>query len=199
MSDAEDIWRRRSDEQLAEAVQRLDEYTDEGRDVIRAELRRRGGSITKLHAESRRREAIDARERSLDRTASIGARLACQILDSMIALVASVLLAIAGGIMEETITGETGTIGWFFGPPIGLFYVLFADGFKNGQSYAKRLMELAVVDAVTGKPCTFFKSFVRNVFLSLLGPFDWMFIFSESRQRLGDRVANTIVITTRRR
>jgi hypothetical protein len=42
MSDAEEIWRRRSDEQLLEAAQRLEDYTDEGRRVIRAELLRRG-------------------------------------------------------------------------------------------------------------------------------------------------------------
>jgi hypothetical protein len=42
MINAEEIWRRRSDEQLVEAAQRLEEYTDEGRRVIRAELLRRG-------------------------------------------------------------------------------------------------------------------------------------------------------------
>lgn len=42
MSDPEAVWRRRSDEQLLQASQRLEEYTDEGRRVVRAELVRRG-------------------------------------------------------------------------------------------------------------------------------------------------------------
>lgn len=39
---AEEVWRRRSDEQLLEAARRLEEYTDEGRRVIETELLRRG-------------------------------------------------------------------------------------------------------------------------------------------------------------
>ncbi len=42
MSDANEVWRRLSDEQLIVAAQRVEEYTDEGRNMIRAELRRRG-------------------------------------------------------------------------------------------------------------------------------------------------------------
>jgi hypothetical protein len=46
MSDAEEVWRRRSDEQLAEAAARLEEYTDKGRRVICAELVRRGITVS---------------------------------------------------------------------------------------------------------------------------------------------------------
>ena len=38
------------------------------------------------------------------------------------------------------------------------------------------------------------QSFVRNVIQALLGPIDWIFIFGERRQRLGDKAAGTIVI-----
>ena len=56
------------------------------------------------------------------------------------------------------------------------------------------MMNTAVVDGTNGRPCTFGQSFVRNFFLSLLGPIDWLFIFGRRRQRLGDRIAATIVI-----
>jgi len=182
MSKLEEVWRRRTDDQLVEAAQCLDEYTDEGRDVIRAELRRRG-SITKLRPAS---EKLRNRDRSLDnKMASIGARLACQILDSMVAFVPLVLSTIGG-------------IPMVWAMALGVFYLLFADGFKNGQSYAKRLMGIAVVNATTGEPCTFFASFLRNVCLLLLGPLDSVLIFDEGRERLGDKIAKTIVITTRR-
>jgi hypothetical protein len=42
MSDIENIWREKSDEDLLEAAAQLDDYTEEGRGVIRAELKRRG-------------------------------------------------------------------------------------------------------------------------------------------------------------
>ncbi len=39
---AEDIWRQKPDEALVEAGRRLSEFTAEGEQIIRAELRRRG-------------------------------------------------------------------------------------------------------------------------------------------------------------
>ena len=73
-------------------------------------------------------------------------------------------------------------------------YILLSDGFAGGQSYGKRIVNTEVVDATSGEPCTFGKSFLRNLLLMLLGLIDWVFIFGEKRQRLGDKAANTIVI-----
>ena len=73
------------------------------------------------------------------------------------------------------------------------FYFFFADGLHEGQSFAKRWLGIRVVDAKTGAPCTSWQSFGRNVF-TILGPLDWIFIFGERRQRLGDKPAGTIVI-----
>ena len=42
MSDAESIWRRRSDEQLIAAADSPEDLTEEGRRVVRAEMSRRG-------------------------------------------------------------------------------------------------------------------------------------------------------------
>jgi uncharacterized RDD family membrane protein YckC len=52
-----------------------------------------------------------------------------------------------------------------------------------------------VVDARTGEPCTYRQSFIRNILLTFLGPIDWLFIFGERHQRLGDKAAGTIVVT----
>ena len=81
-----------------------------------------------------------------------------------------------------------GWLGWFF------FHLLLADGMEGGQSWGKRVVGTRVVDATTGAPCTFWQSFVRNLLLTILGPIDWIFIFGEPRQRLGDKAAGTIVI-----
>jgi uncharacterized RDD family membrane protein YckC len=74
-----------------------------------------------------------------------------------------------------------------------IFYLFFADGLHGGQSFAKQWLGTRVVDAKTGEPCTWGRSFIRNIF-TLLGPIDWIFIFGEKHQRLGDKAAGTIVI-----
>ena len=73
------------------------------------------------------------------------------------------------------------------------FYLFLADGLHEGQSFAMQWLGVRVVDQRTGAPCTFGQSFVRNIF-TVLGPIDWIFIFGEAHQRLGDRAAGTIVV-----
>jgi len=80
-------------------------------------------------------------------------------------------------------------IGWSF------FYYFFCDGFTGGQSYGKRMLGMHVIDAKTQTPCSFGQSFLRNLLLAILGPIDWIFIFGERHQRLGDMAAGTVVIT----
>jgi len=75
-----------------------------------------------------------------------------------------------------------------------LFYVFMSDGFRRGQSYGKNLLGIRVVDAKTRMSCTSGQSFVRNLFLAILGPIDWVFIFGARHQRLGDKAAGTVVI-----
>ena len=75
-----------------------------------------------------------------------------------------------------------------------VFYYLFADGFPGGQSLGKRWIGMYVIDERSGEPCTFGDSFIRNIFLAALGPIDWVFIFGEKHQRLGDKAAGTIVV-----
>ena len=74
-----------------------------------------------------------------------------------------------------------------------VFYHFFADGLPGGQSFGKKWIGTYVINATTGAPCTFGASFVRNL-LTILGPIDWLFIFGERHQRLGDKAAGTIVV-----
>ena len=73
------------------------------------------------------------------------------------------------------------------------FYLFCADGLPEGPSFAKQWLGVRVIDAKTGDPCTFGQSFVRNIF-TILGPIDWIFIFGDAHQRLGDKAAGTIVV-----
>ena len=123
--------------------------------------------------------------------ASLGERLFGQILDSFV-----VVAAIVVAFILLAVSPNIGTTAMFAAIAFAIFYILFADGFEGGQSYGKRAMHTACVDATTGVPCTFWQSFIRNLLLSLLGIIDWVFIFGSKRQRLGDKAANTIVIKT---
>lgn len=124
--------------------------------------------------------------------ASRGSRLVAQILDGLIAVA-----IVCAGLLTFYMLGDeaaTGALFFITSIVLALLYILLSDGFENGQSYGKRALHIAVIDATTGQPCSFGKSFLRNLTLEILGPIDWLFIFSAKRQRLGDMFANTVVV-----
>jgi len=121
-------------------------------------------------------------------------RLIAQLLDSLVAIVMIIVSALL-----SSLSTKIGVIVATFGVWAAIFYILFADGLKGGQSYGKRIMGVCVIDATSGRPCTFIKSLLRNVSLAFLGLIDWVFIFSAKRQRLGDMLANTIVVSKKSR
>jgi len=81
-------------------------------------------------------------------------------------------------------------VAWGF----AVLYILLADGLPGGQSLGKKLLHMRVIEEKSGRACTFGKSFLRNLLLAALGPIDWVFIFGRKHQRLGDKVAGTIVV-----
>jgi uncharacterized RDD family membrane protein YckC len=119
--------------------------------------------------------------------ATFGERFAGHLLDSVLT---------CGGMVLGTYIGVSLGVGSL--PAVGLFlgYLLLSDGLGNGQSFGKKLVNIAVVDEKTGAPCTYGGSMVRNV-LRMLGVFDWAFMFGERRQRLGDKAAGTVVVKVR--
>jgi uncharacterized RDD family membrane protein YckC len=120
--------------------------------------------------------------------ASLADRLLGQLIDACIAFGAAIL-----GMAPLLLSFDLSFFSVGLGYLAGLFYLLFADGFQ-GQSIGKRVMGTAVVDAATGRPCTYAKSCLRNLLLLVLGFIDWIFIFGSRRQRLGDKAADTLVV-----
>lgn len=118
-----------------------------------------------------------------------GDRLVAQFLDSFFAILI-VLISLMFAYASDVLAPAVITLGFV----AALLYILCADGLTGGQSYGKQVMKICVIDATTGRPCSVGKSFFRNITLAFLGIFDWIFIFSEKRQRLGDLIANTIVV-----
>jgi len=117
--------------------------------------------------------------------ASIGSRFTAQFIDG--------LVAIAFGVATYVVARSFAwPLEWLF--VAWLLYILFCDALPKGQSLGKRFTNIAVVHAATGKPCTVWRSFVRNISLVVLGVFDLVLLVGRSRRRLGDYLAGTKVV-----
>ena len=125
---------------------------------------------------------------SLD-LASLPQRLAAQFLDGLVASV-----PVIAAFLVTFVLDRAGIVLIVITCIFAFLYTLLADGLEGGQSYGKRMVDIRVVSMHTGAPCSFGQSFVRNLLLMILGPIDWIFIFGDRRQRLGDKAAGTIVI-----
>lgn len=77
---------------------------------------------------------------------------------------------------------------------VAAIYFVFSDALPKGQTLGKKILNIAVIDKRTGKYCTLWQSFLRNIFTPMLGAIDAVFILSKKRQRIGDMMANTIVV-----
>ena len=81
-----------------------------------------------------------------------------------------------------------------------LAYLLFRDAIFNGSSIGKRMVGIRTTDE-DGEPCTPMKSFLRNIILIPLLLFPvallieyFVMRFSRREQRIGDRIARTLVV-----
>jgi uncharacterized RDD family membrane protein YckC len=121
--------------------------------------------------------------------ASRSSRLLGQILDALVAASPVLLLVL----LDSADVGGSPVVNMAAALFSGAYY-LFADALPGGQSLGKRWLEMSVIDARSGEPCSVMQSFMRNLLLAILGPIDWLFIFGERHQRLGDKLAGTIVV-----
>ena len=119
--------------------------------------------------------------------ASLWERWSAQLLDGFF----YVLLFFIAGLPFFVLAGG---LGMFVGSAVAGFYLLFQDGMAGGRSWGKKIAGTRVIDAVTGEPCSIGQSLVRNLLLAVLNIFDWIFIFGDTRQRIGDMVAKTYVV-----
>lgn len=79
------------------------------------------------------------------------------------------------------------------GTAIGAAILFFMDGFGDGQGAGKKLLSLQVLQLKNGKPCSFKDSFVRRL-TSIFQPLDLFWTFGKQRQRMGDKLAETVVV-----
>ncbi|WP_367302459.1 RDD family protein [Vibrio coralliilyticus] len=77
---------------------------------------------------------------------------------------------------------------------VAAIYLIFSDALPRGQSIGKLVLGMSVIDKESGKYCSLWQSFIRNILNPLIGLIDAIFILSKRRQRIGDLAANTIVV-----
>ena len=121
--------------------------------------------------------------------ATLPQRLAGQFLDGLVAAAPPI-----AAFLVTFVLNRAGIVLIVLACLFAFLYTLLADGLEGGQSFGKRMVGIRVVSMQTGMPCSFGQSFIRNFLLMVLGPIDWIFIFGDRRQRLGDKAAGTIVI-----
>jgi uncharacterized RDD family membrane protein YckC len=120
--------------------------------------------------------------------AGLKSRLLGQSIDGLIALALALVCILLIYLIKIDESFQ-----WSICLTVYLGYILFCDGFKGGQSLGKIIMKTAVVNASNGRPCSYWRSLLRNTF-QFFGFFDWLFAFGKKRQRLGDIAAGTIVV-----
>jgi uncharacterized RDD family membrane protein YckC len=141
--------------------------------------------------------------------AGLGARFVAAILDLLLLLLATALVALPFGVLASAVvlTGNAPAwaLGLIFGPltlilvVLWLFYFTYFES-ATGQTLGKRAMGIRVVDPTTGRPPTLTMALVRSVvrivdwlpFLYLVGFL--VALVTSRRQRLGDLLAGTVVI-----
>jgi uncharacterized RDD family membrane protein YckC len=148
--------------------------------------------------------------RSMNAPADRGTRLGAALLDGIIfgvmVYLPAVVAAVVGGVAGR-VSGDSS-----FGPVMLAGVLLAVVGFgvwcwltimyvtRNGQSIGKKLVGIKVVRA-DGSPISLGRIFwLRNIvngvisIIPFYGLIDLLFIFSESRQCLHDKIADTIVV-----
>ncbi|MFC7204288.1 RDD family protein [Haloferax namakaokahaiae] len=135
-----------------------------------------------------------------DDTDVLGARIIAQIVDTVVGSILGFGVFIVFGFIGGSV-GDGGIITFLgfiasFATFVGYFFLL--EGYWNGQTVGKRLVGIKVVKE-DGSPCDLMSSFMRNLLRIIDGLFYYLVGFvvmaiSDKRQRIGDRLAGTVVV-----
>lgn len=126
-------------------------------------------------------------------------RIIAVILDTIILGVISGVFA-AGGVLTAPALGIAGVLTFLFaGLGIFFFYSFLLEGYM-GQTLGKKAVGIVVVKE-DGSKCTYLASFVRNLLRIVDGMLYYLvglivIVLTDKNQRIGDYIANTVVLET---
>jgi len=134
-----------------------------------------------------------------DDTDVIGPRIAAQIADQILVLFIAIFAGVFLGAVGSVAGGEAGSaiaLLGILGFAVG--YTFLLEGLWDGQTLGKKLLGIKVVKE-DGSECDIGASLLRNLLRIIDGLFYYAvgFIFmasSDKRQRIGDKLANTVVV-----
>ena len=126
----------------------------------------------------------------LEDIANVWRRYVAQIVDQIIGIILLVITTTIAGLLVNDF------FVFLIGITTYLAYITLNDSLPNGQSYGKYLLKIKVIDADTGEPCKIFQSLSRNIttIIPVVNLIDAIMIFNERNQRMGDKLANTLVV-----
>ena len=172
--------------------------TDVAHHLLEEELKKRGVKTSDVEeyietAEGNYKPDDFAEGIKIRDLASTGKRYLAQILDQFIAIGLGLFIAF---IFEMIGIKEIGILLFWL---IYVAYIMFNDALPNGQSLGKKLLSIKVVNKTSGMPCKFSESFKRNIttVIPFLAMIDAVMIFGIKKQRMGDELANTLVVNAK--
>jgi uncharacterized RDD family membrane protein YckC len=128
-------------------------------------------------------------------------RFVALLIDGIIlAIVAVILNTLFGAPMyfESGVGFLSITVGFILSVVIALLYFTYLLG-RYGQTVGKMALKIKVVNEADGSPITYQAAFIRTILLVIDGLFAYLvgallILTSDKNQRLGDRVAHTVVV-----
>lgn len=134
----------------------------------------------------------------------LGKRFVAHLVDLIIVFIIFYVIGMqvageVGGVTQEgfSLEGTPALVTMILSFVASLGYFMFTEG-RNGQSFGKLVMGIKVVSG-DGSPCSMRQAFVRNFLRLIDGLFFYLvgiilMLRSDRSQRLGDRIADTVVI-----
>ena len=181
-------YERQDTEELLEIAKK--DLTDEARTVLISVLATRGVSVAQ--AEIAQQHGEVARQQAQESESRLGSRFKRLVAFSIDVWGVFLLLWVAlyplSFVSPKLYSNALGLL-WFS-------YFLLRDSIP-GQSLGKRLLNLRAIQVGSGKSCTWLKSVGRNL-PHLIFVIDAVFALGARRMRLGDMIAETVVIRTER-
>ena len=117
----------------------------------------------------------------------------------LIRMVAHLIDGILGLLILFLFITISSDLGWL-GVLSWIIYFFLKDSLPNGQSLGKYIFRIQTIGFKIKTPCTLMQALYRNIFLLIpfVGVVDALMIFGRHHQRLGDRIADTVVVKSRK-
>jgi uncharacterized RDD family membrane protein YckC len=184
MYNFKEIYAQKDTDELLDIARK--ELTDEARTILNDILAHRGisDSVMNVAQKDADKHASD-QIAAIKSLASLSSRFFAFLIDVFLVILILYIVLLPLQFISADLYINAVTITW-------LAYFLIRDSIP-GHSFGKRILGIKVVQLKSGLSCNWVKSFGRNV-THIFFILDALFILSERNMRIGDMLAQTIVV-----